>query len=109
MEEGESSTELLEYSLTANHSPDRQFCMVSLRNTEDDELDPQYDNEQLTDVSADGPTVDAPQDEDEEHRSIRQAKNAKPAQPRRNAQNHTREPRDLNNAFAAVADRSTVC
>jgi hypothetical protein len=39
-EEGGSSTELLEYSLTANYSPDRQVCMASLHNTEDDELDP---------------------------------------------------------------------
>jgi hypothetical protein len=39
-EEGESSTELLEYSLRANHSPDCQICMASLRNTEDDKLDP---------------------------------------------------------------------
>jgi hypothetical protein len=31
-EEGESSTELLDYSLKANHSPDRQVCMASLRN-----------------------------------------------------------------------------
>jgi hypothetical protein len=66
-EEGESSTELLEYSLTANHSPDRQVCMSSLCNAEDDELDPVYDNKQLMDVSADEPTADTPQDEDEEH------------------------------------------
>jgi hypothetical protein len=39
-EEGESSTELLEYSLMANHSPDRQVCMAFLHNMEDDELDP---------------------------------------------------------------------
>jgi hypothetical protein len=39
-EEGETSTELLEYSPTANHSPDSQVCMASLRNAEDDELDP---------------------------------------------------------------------
>jgi hypothetical protein len=45
--------------------------MASLRNVEDDELDPQYNNEQLTDVSADELTADAPQDEDEEHRRIR--------------------------------------
>jgi hypothetical protein len=45
--EGETSTELLEYNLTANHSPDPQICMASLHNAEDDELDPQYDNEQL--------------------------------------------------------------
>jgi hypothetical protein len=57
--EGESSTELLEYSLTVNHSPDCQVCMASLCNAEDDELDPQYDNEQLADVSTDEPTVDA--------------------------------------------------
>jgi hypothetical protein len=69
-EEGESSTKLLEYSLRANHSPDRQVCMASLRNMEEDELGPQYDNEQLADVSADEPTTDAPQDEDEEHRRI---------------------------------------
>jgi hypothetical protein len=36
---------------------------------------------------------------------IRRVKNAKRAQRRRNAQNHARETRDLNNAFAAVADR----
>jgi signal transduction histidine kinase len=103
-EEGESSTELLDHSRTANHSSDRQVCMASLRNAEDDELDPQYDNEQLADISADEPLADAPQDEYEEHRRIRRAKNAKRAQRRRNAQNRARVPRDLNNAFATVAD-----
>jgi hypothetical protein len=103
-EEGESSTELFEYSLMANHSPDHQVCMASLHNVEDDELDPQYDNEQLADVSANEPIEDAPQDEDEEHRRIRRVKNAKCAQRRHNAQNRAREPRDLNNAFVAVAD-----
>jgi hypothetical protein len=39
-EEGKTSIELLEYSLTAKHSPDRQVCMASLRNAENDELDP---------------------------------------------------------------------
>jgi hypothetical protein len=57
------------------------------------------------DVSADEPTADTPQDEDEEHRRIRRVKNAKHAQRRRNTQNRTRKPRDLNNAFAAVVDR----
>jgi hypothetical protein len=57
--EGESGTELLEHSLRANHSPDRQVCMASLHNAEEDELDPRYDNEQLADVSADKPTADA--------------------------------------------------
>jgi hypothetical protein len=66
-EEGKTSTELLEYSLTANHSPDRQVCMASLRNVEDDELDPQYNNKQLGDITADEPIADAPQNEDEEH------------------------------------------
>jgi hypothetical protein len=61
----------------ANHSPNRQVCMASLRNAEDDELDPQYDNEQLADVSADEPTTDAPQDEDEDHQRIRRVKNSK--------------------------------
>jgi hypothetical protein len=79
--------------------------MASLHNVEDDQLDPQYDNEQLADVSVDEPTANAPQDEDKEHRRIRRVKNAKRAQRRCNAQNHAREPRDLNNAFAAVADR----
>jgi signal transduction histidine kinase len=104
-EEGETSTKLLEYSLMANHSPDHQIYMASLCNAENDELDPQYNNEQLMDVSADEPTADAPQDEDKEHRRIRQVKNAKHAQRRRNSQNHAREPRDLNNAFAAVVDQ----
>jgi hypothetical protein len=67
IEEGESGIELLEYSLTANHSPDRQVCMASLRNVEDDELDPQYNNKQLGDITADEPIADAPQNEDEEH------------------------------------------
>jgi hypothetical protein len=88
----------------ANHSPDHQVYMASLRNAEYDELDPQYDNKQLADVSVDEPIADAPQDEDEEHRRIRRAKNAKHAQRRRNTQNRAREPRDLNDAFAAVAD-----
>jgi hypothetical protein len=70
-EEGESSIELLEYSLRANYSPDHQVCMASLCNTEEDELGTQYDNEQHADVSADEPIADAPQDEDEEHRRIR--------------------------------------
>jgi hypothetical protein len=103
-EEGESSTELLNHSLRANHSPDHQVGMASLCNTEEDELNPQYDSEQLVDVSADKPIADAPQDEDEEHRRIRRAKNAKCTQHRRNAQNCARVLRDLNNAFAAVAD-----
>jgi hypothetical protein len=41
--------------------------MATLRNAEDNELDPQYVNGQLADVSADEPTADGPQDEDEEH------------------------------------------
>jgi hypothetical protein len=60
--------------------------MSSLRNVEDDELDPEYDNEQLVDVSADEPTTNAPQDEDEEHRRIQRVKNAKRAQRRCNAE-----------------------
>jgi hypothetical protein len=70
MEEGESSIELLDHSLRANLSLDCQTCMASLCNMEEDELDPQYDNEQLADVSTDEPTADAPQDKDEEHRRI---------------------------------------
>jgi hypothetical protein len=59
-EEGDSSTELLEYSLTANNSPDRQVYMAFLRNADDDELGPEYDDEQLVDVSANEPTANAP-------------------------------------------------
>jgi hypothetical protein len=104
-EEGESSTELLEYSLRANQSADHLVCMASIRNAEEDEPSTQYDDEQLMDVSADELTAGTPQDEDEEHRRIRQAKNAKRAQCRRNTQNRACEPRDLNNTFAAVTDR----
>jgi hypothetical protein len=98
-EEGESSTEPLEYSLRANHSPDRQVCMASIRNAEEDELGTQYDNEQLMDISADDPTANAPHDEDEEHRRIRRAKNAKHAQRGHNTKNRAREPRDLCRCF----------
>jgi hypothetical protein len=75
---------------------------------DDDELGPEYDDELLTDVSADEPTADAPQDKNEEHRRIRQLKNAKHTRCRRNAKNHARNPmyqRNLNNAFAAVTDQ----
>jgi hypothetical protein len=60
VEEGDGSTELLEYSPTANNSPDRQVYMASLRNEEDDEPGPEYDDEVLVDVSANEPTADAP-------------------------------------------------
>jgi hypothetical protein len=59
-EEGDGSIELLEYSHTANNSPDRQVYMASLRNLDDDELGLEYNDEQLADVSADEPTADAP-------------------------------------------------
>jgi hypothetical protein len=68
VEEGESSIELLEYSLRANYSLDRSL--------EENELGNQYDNEQLMDISANEPIADTPHDEDEEHRKIRRAKNA---------------------------------
>jgi hypothetical protein len=59
-EEGDGSTELLDYNHTANNSPDRQVYMASLCNADDDELSPEYDDEQLADVFADEPTADAP-------------------------------------------------
>jgi hypothetical protein len=34
--------------------------MAFLRNADDDELGPKYDDEQLADVSADEPTADTP-------------------------------------------------
>jgi hypothetical protein len=55
--DGDSSTQLLEYNPTANNSPDRQVYMASLRNTDDDELGPEYDDEQLADVCADYPQL----------------------------------------------------
>jgi hypothetical protein len=82
--------------------------MASLRNADDNELGPEYDAELITDVSADERTADAPQDENKEHRTIRWLKNAKRAQRRQNAENCARNPmhqRNLNNAFAAAADR----
>jgi hypothetical protein len=45
--------------------------MASLCNADDDELGPEYDDELLADVFADERMVDAPQDENEEHRRIR--------------------------------------
>jgi hypothetical protein len=59
-EEGDSSTELLDYSHTANNSPDHQVYMASLRNADDDKMGPEYDDEQLADISTDEPTADAP-------------------------------------------------
>jgi hypothetical protein len=64
--------------------------MASLRNADDEEPGPKYDDELLADVSADERTVDAPQDENKEHRRIRWLKNTKRAQCRRNVENHTR-------------------
>jgi hypothetical protein len=84
----------------ADNSPDHQVYMASLRNADDDEL--------LADVSADKPTADAPQDENEKHKRIRRLKNAKRAHRRRNVENRARIPmyeRKLNNAFAAAAYR----
>ncbi|RLM80131.1 retrotransposon protein, putative, Ty3-gypsy subclass [Panicum miliaceum] len=107
-EEGDGSTELLEYSHTADNSPDRQVYMTSLHNADNDEPGHEYDNELLADVSANEPTADAPQDENQEHRRIRRLKNAKRAQRRRNMENHARNPmyqRNLNNAFAVAVDR----
>jgi hypothetical protein len=76
-EGGEGSTELLEYSHTADNSSDRQVYMASLRNADDDEPGPEYDDGLLGDVSADERTVDIPQDKNKEHRRIRRLKNAK--------------------------------
>jgi hypothetical protein len=92
----------------ADNSPDCQVYIASLHNADDDESGPEYEDELLLDVSADEPTADAPQDENEERRRIRRLKNAKRAQRRRNAKNRARNPmyqRNLNNAFATAADR----
>jgi hypothetical protein len=77
-EEEEGSTKLVEYSHTAETSPDHQVYMATLRNAEEvDEPGPEYDAELLVDVSANERTVDAPQDENEEHKRIRRLKNTK--------------------------------
>jgi hypothetical protein len=107
-EEGQSSTELVEYSHMAESSPDHQVYMASLRNADDDEPDPKYDAELLADVSTNERTADTPQGENEEYRRIRRLKNAKRVKHRRNMENRGRNPlyqRNLNNAFAAAEDR----
>jgi hypothetical protein len=79
LEEGEGSTELVEYSHTAENSPDRQVYMASLHNVNDDEPGSEYDAELLADVYVDEHTADAPQDKNEEHRRIWWLKNTKRA------------------------------
>jgi hypothetical protein len=83
--------------------------MASLRERDDDnDLGREYDDELLADVSADERMVDAPQNDDEEHRRIRRIKNAKRAKRRRNIEAHARNPphrRFLDGAFAAADDR----
>jgi hypothetical protein len=64
---------------------DHQVYVASLRNADDDESGPEYNEELLADVSADERMADAPQDENEEHKRIRRLKNTKRAQRRRNA------------------------
>jgi hypothetical protein len=59
-EEGEGSTELVEYNHPTESSPDRQVYMASLCNADGDELGPEYDAELLTDMSVDDRTADAP-------------------------------------------------
>jgi hypothetical protein len=82
--EGDGSIELLEYSHTADSSPDHQVYMASLCNADDDEKSPEFDDEQLVDVSTNEPMADAPpQDENEEHRRVRRLKNSNRAQRRR--------------------------
>jgi hypothetical protein len=99
-EEGEGSTELVEYSHRAKSSSYRQVYMASLRNADDTEL--------LADISAHERTVDPPQDETEEYRWIRRLKNPKRAKRRQNEENRARNPlyqRNINNAFIAARDR----
>jgi hypothetical protein len=82
--------------------------MASLCNADDDELGLKYDDELLANVSADECTVDVPKDENKEPRRIRWLKNARRALRRRNAENRARNPlhqRNLNNTFAAGANR----
>jgi hypothetical protein len=67
----------------------------------------QYDNELLTDVSANELIADAPQDEDEECRRVRRVKNTKRTRRRRNAEARTRNPphHNLHDAYAAADNR----
>jgi hypothetical protein len=106
-EMGDGSTDLLEHSHTADNSPDPQVYMASLCNVDDDEPGLEYNDELLVDVSANEPTADASQDENEGHRRIRRLKNAKRAQRRQNTENRACNPmyqRNLNNAFAVAVD-----
>jgi hypothetical protein len=59
-EEGEGSTELVEYSHTVESLPDHQVYIASLCNADDDESGPEYEAELLADVSADEHMTDAP-------------------------------------------------
>jgi hypothetical protein len=91
-EEGDGSIELLEYSHRADNSLDRQVYMASLHHVDDDEPGPEYDDELLADVSTNERMVNAPQDENEEHRRSQRLKNTKHAQRRQNVENRARNP-----------------
>jgi hypothetical protein len=91
-EEEEGSAELVEYSHTAESSPDHQVYKASLCSADDDEPGPEYDAELLVDVSSNERTVDTPQDENEEYRRIWWLKNAKRAKRRQNKENRTHNP-----------------
>jgi hypothetical protein len=75
---------------------------------DDDELEREYDDEQLADVSADEPVADDPQDEDEEHRRFRRIKNAKCTKHSQTTEALPQNPphrRNLNGAFSVADDR----
>jgi hypothetical protein len=86
-EEGEGSTELLEYNHMAEILLDCQVYMASLGNANDNEPGPEYDVELLVNVSVDECTADAPPDENKEYGGIQRLKNAKCAKRRWNAKN----------------------
>jgi hypothetical protein len=100
-EEEDGSTELVEYSHTAETSLDRQVYMAA----EDDELGSEYDVELLIDVSINEHITNAPQDKNKEHSRIRWLKNAKRGRNTKNRAHNLLYHRNLNNAFAAVEDR----
>jgi hypothetical protein len=93
IEEGEGRIVLIDYSSSGEFSLQHLIYLASLHeHDDDDEPGRKYDDKLLADVSADECTVDAPQDEDEEHRRIRRIKNAKCAKRRQNIEARARNP-----------------
>jgi hypothetical protein len=109
IEEGEGKTVLIYYNSSGEFSLQHHIYMAFLHE-HGDNVEPgrEYDDELLADISTNERTVDAPQDEDEEHKRIQRIKNAKRAKCRRDMEARAWNPphrRNLNGAFATADDR----